>query len=123
MPISYSVRDDLLLVEVRGDVSFDDFNDTCKDITGNLPLAVRINTLIDLRGSTIDMPRLDFESITNQLKVHRYLNKIGILADRGSFPYVIGRMFCLKADNAGLCCDIFISEWKAKAWLCDQCLE
>jgi hypothetical protein len=120
MSISYFVQNDLLLVEVRGEISFDEFNDACNDITCHLPLAIRIDTLLDLRGATIDIPRLDFEAITRQLRVHRYDNKIGILADRGSFPYVIGRMFCLKAANAGLRCDIFISEWKAKAWLCHQ---
>ncbi len=117
MPISYLLKDYLLLFKAEGVVTVRDFYRTWDDITADPSFQVPIDTLIDLRKAHIDVPGHEIERIVYDLKRNRFFNKMVFVAERGSFTYAMGRMFCINAECAGCSSEIFLDMAKALAWI------
>ena len=120
MPITHRIEDDLLIFKARGTVAVKDFFKTWDDITARTPFQAPIDTLIDLRGAQIDVPGHEIESIVYDLKRNRLFNKIAFVAERGSFSYAMGRMFCINAEYIGCQAEIFLQMAEALDWLASQ---
>ena len=117
MPISYRLIDNLLLFKAEGDVTITQFYRVWGETTSDPSFQVPLNTLIDLREAHIDVPSHEIENIVYHLKRNHLFNKIALVAERESFSYAMGRMFCINAENIGCCSDIFINVAEALAWL------
>ena len=117
MPIAYLLKDDLLLFKAEGDVTVKDFYRTWSEVAADKSCQVPLNTLIDLRKARIDVPGQEIERIVNDLKHKRFFNKMGFVAERGSFTYAMGRMFCINAEYVGCRSEIFLNMIDALAWL------
>jgi len=117
MPISYLFKDDLLIFKARGEVTVSDFYRAWNDITDDPSLHLPIDTLIDLREAQVNVPGQEIEGIVYRLKQDRFFNKIGFVADRGSFTYAMGRMFCTNAECVDFCSEIFHRMADAMSWL------
>ena len=123
MPISYLFKEDLLLFKARGEVAVDDFYTAWNKITEDPSLHLPIDTLIDLRDAQVDVPGQEIEGIVYRLKQDRLFNKMVFVADRGSFTYAMGRMFCINAEYFGCCSEIFHSMADAMAWLNEESID
>ena len=123
MPIAYLLKENLLLFKAEGEVTVKDFYRTWREVAADMSCQVPLNTLIDLRNAHIDVPGQEIETIVHHLKHNRFFNKMGIVAERGSFTYAMGRMFCINAECAGCCSEIFLDMTEALNWLdcwCDE---
>ena len=121
MPITHLIEDDLLIFKARGAVTVDDFFKSWDDITSGAPFQPPIDTLIDLRKAQIDVPGHEIESIVYDLKRTRLFDKIAFVAERGSFTYAMGRMFCINAEYVGCQAEIFFGMTEALEWLQGPC--
>jgi|GEM_PF-3158262 len=117
MPISFLLKDDLLLFKAEGEVTVKDFYRTWDDVAADPSLQVPIDTLIDLRKAHIDVPGQEIERIAYHLKQNRFFNRMVFVAERGSFTYAMARMFCINAECAGCCSEIFLDMAEALAWI------
>lgn len=117
MPITYVLQDDLLLFKAKGEVTVKDFYRTWHEVKRDPQFHVPIDTLIDLREAHIDVPGEAFEGIVHNLKTNRFFTKMVFVAERGSFTYAMGRMFCINAECAGCCAEIFLDIVEAMNWL------
>ena len=123
MPISYLFKEDLLLFRARGEVVVTDFYRAWNEIKADPSLHLPIDTLIDLRDAQVDIPGQEIEGIVYRLKQKRLFGRMVFVAERGSFTYAMGRMFCINAECAGCCSEIFLSMTEAMAWLNDETCE
>lgn len=117
MPLSYLFKDDLLLFKARGEVTVNDFYLAWDKIKADPSFQRPIDTLIDLRDAQVDVPGQEMEGIVYRLKHNLFFNKMAFVADRGSFTYAMGRMFCINAEYVGCCSEIFHRMADAMAWL------
>lgn len=120
MPVSYQFKDDLLIFKARGEVAVKDFYAAWNEITDNQSLHLPIDTLIDLREAQVNAPGQEIEGIVYRLKQDRLFQKMVFVAERGSFTYAMGRMFCTNAECIGCCSEIFLSINDAMAWLNEE---
>ncbi len=123
MPISYLIKDDLLMFKAQGEVTVNEFYQTWDKITVDSSFHMPIDTLIDLREAQVDVPGQEIEGIVYHLKHNRFFNKMVFVAERGSFTYAMGRMFCINAEYVGYRSEIFLSMADALAWLNDETIE
>ena len=63
------------------------------------------------------MPGQEIEAIVYRLKEDRFFKKMVFVAERGSFTYAMGRMFCINAEYVGCRSEIFLNMVDALAWL------
>ena len=117
MPISYRLKGDLLMFRAQGEVSVRDFYRAWDEITTGQSFELPINTLIDLREAQIDVPGEEIEGIVYDLKHHQFFNRMVFVAERGSFTYAMGRMFCINAECAGCTSEIFLHISDALSWI------
>ena len=117
MPISYLFKDDMLIFKAQGEVTVNEFYQAWDEITDDSSFHLPIDTLIDLREAQVDVPGQEIEGIVYRLKRNRVFNKMGFVAERGSFTYAMGRMFCINAETVGCCSEIFHNMADAMAWL------
>lgn len=117
MTISYLFKDDLLMFKARGAVTVREFYRVWDEITGDPSFQRPLDTLIDLREAQVDVPGQEIEDIVYRLKKNRFFNKMVFVAERGSFTYAMGRMFCINAECAGCRSEIFLNMVDALAWL------
>ena len=117
MPISYVLQDDLLVFKAKGEVTVKDFYSAWDDIKRDPEFHVPLDTLIDLREAHIDVPGEELDGIVHNLKNNRFFTKMVFVAERGSFTYAMGRMFCINAECAGCCAEIFLDIVEAMDWL------
>ena len=117
MTITPFFKDELLIFRACGDIAIDDFFRAWVSVASETALQMPLDTLIDLRGSQIDVPGHEIESIVYYLKRHAFFNKMAFVADRGSFSYAMGRMFCINAEYIGCRSEIFISMAEALDWI------
>ena len=120
MPISYLLKEDLLLFRARGEVAVNDFYTAWNEIKNDPSFRLPIDTLIDLREAQVDVPGQEIEDIVYRLKQNRYFDRMVFVAEPGSFTYAMGRMFCINAECADYCSEIFFSMTEAMAWLNDE---
>ena len=123
MSVSYLFKDDLLLFKGRGDVTVNEFYRAWDTIKRDPSFQLPIDTLIDLREAQVDVPGQEIEGIVYRLKRNRVFNKMAFVAERGSFTYAMGRMFCINAEYVGYCSEIFLSMTDALAWLNTESVE
>ena len=117
MPVAHLIKNDVLMFKAQGEVSADDFFDTWDQVKQNPCFHQPIDLLIDLRKAHIDLSGQEIEAIVYELKRHQFFKKIVFVAERGSFTYAMGRMFCINAECAGCCSEIFLDMSEALAWL------
>lgn len=117
MPISHLLINELLLFKAEGEVTPNAFHDAWNRVAAGPSVAVPIDTLVDLRNAHIDVPGPEIEAMVFWLERHRVFNKIAIVADRGSFTYAMGRMFCINYEFIGCQAETFIHIEDALAWL------
>jgi len=123
MPISYLFKDDLLIFRAQGDVTVNEFYQAWDEIADDSSIHPPIDTLIDLREAQVDVPGQEIEGIVYRLKLNRVFNRMVFVAERGSFTYAMGRMFCINAEYVGYCSEIFLSMTDALAWLKEESIE
>jgi hypothetical protein len=123
MPISYLFKGELLMFKAIGAVTVKEFYQVWDEITGDPSFQQPLDTLIDLREAQVDVPGQEIEDIVYRLKQDRFFNKIVFVAKRGSFTYAMGRMFCINAECAGCCSEIFLNMVDALAWLDEECVD
>jgi hypothetical protein len=117
MPVTHLLRNDVLIFKARGEVSVADFYDAWKDVKAVPSFHLPIDLLVDLREAHVDLPGQEIEAVVYDLKRNRFFNKMVFVAERGSFTYAMGRMFCINAECAGCCSEIFLAMPDALAWL------
>ena len=117
MPISYLFKGDLLMFKDRGDVTVKEFYLAWNKISGDPSFQRPLDTLIDLREAQVDVPGQEIEAIVYRLKEDRLFKKMVFVAERGSFTYAMGRMFCINAEYVGCRSEIFLNMVDALAWL------
>ena len=123
MSVSYLFKDDLLLFKGRGDVTVNEFYRAWDTIKRDPSFQLPIDTLIDLREAQVDVPGQEIEGIVYRLKHDLVFNKMVFVAERGSFTYAMGRMFCINAEYFGCCSEIFHSMADAMAWLNEESID
>ena len=117
MTVTHLIRSDLLLFKAFDHVTANDFYAAWNEIRKDGAFQTPIDTLVDLREAQVDIPGRDIETIVDDLNANRFFNKLVIVADRGSFTYAMGRMFCLKAEHVGFCPEICLTMMEALSWL------
>jgi hypothetical protein len=117
MPISYLFKGDFLMFKARGAVTVKEFYLAWNKISGDPSFQRPLDTLIDLREAQVDVPGQEIEAIAYRLKEDRFFNKMVFVAERGSFTYAMGRMFCINAEYVGCRSEIFLNMVDALAWL------
>ena len=117
MSVSYLFEDDLLIFRAQGAVTVREFYAAWKAFTADEPFQPPIDALIDLRGAHVDVPGQEMEQIVYRLKHNQFFNKMVFVAERGSFTYAMGRMFCINAECAGCPSEIFLDMADAMVWL------
>jgi len=117
MPISYLFRDDLLMLKAQGEATVGDFYKAWEIARTDPHFHIPLNMLIDLRDAYVDVPGQELERVVYDLKGKQFFDKMAFVADRGSFTYAMGRMFCINADSTGFCSDIFLNMADALSWL------
>jgi len=123
MPVIYLLRNDVLIFKARGEVSVADFYEAWDDVKTVPSLHLPINLLINLREAHVDLSGQEIEAVVYDLKGNRFFNRMAFVAERGSFTYAIGRMFCINAECAGCCSEIFLSMSDALAWLAEDSIK
>jgi len=117
MPVTYLLQNDVLIFKARGEVSVADFYDAWNDVKIAPSLQIPVDLLIDLREAHVDLSGQEIETVVYDLKGRQSFNKMVFVAERGSFTYAMGRMFCINAECAGCCSEIFLNMPDALAWL------
>ncbi len=117
MPVAHLIKNDVLMFKAQGDVTAQDFFDTWDQIKTDPCFHLPIDLMVDLREAHVDLSGQEIEAIVYDLKRHQLFKKIVFVAERGSFTYAIGRMFCINAECAGCCSEIFLDMTEALAWL------
>ena len=117
MPVTHLFRNDLLMLKAQGEVAVQDFYRAWDQFKADPYFRVPVDLLIDLREAHVDVPGSEMEGIVYELKHHRFFKKMGIVAERASFTYAMGRMFCINAECAGCCSEIFLEMADALTWL------
>jgi len=117
MPVIHLLRNDVLIFKARGEVSVADFYDAWNDVKTAPSLQIPVDLLIDLREAHVDLSGQEIEAAVYDLKGTPSFNKMVFVAERGSFTYAMGRMFCINAECAGCCSEIFLNMPDALAWL------
>ena len=117
MPVAHLIKNDVLMFKAQGDVTAQDFFDTWDQIKTDPCFHLPIDLLVDLREAHVDLSGQEIEAIVYDLKRHQLFKKIVFVAKRGSFSYAMGRMFCINAECAGCCSEIFLDMTEALAWL------
>jgi hypothetical protein len=117
MPITPRFNEGLLIFEARGTITIEDFFRAWKSAVAAPGVRVPLDTLIDLRASQIDVPGHEIESTVYRLKRLALFDKMAFVADRGSFSYAMGRMFCINAEYIGCRSEIFLTVDEALDWL------
>ena len=123
MSVMHLIQDDLLVFKARDEVSAHDFYAAWDKIRIDPAFQPPIDTLVDLREAQVDIPGNEIESMVYYLKANRFCDKMVLVAARGSFTYAMGRMFCLNAECAGFCSEIFLNMMEALAWLNSESAE
>jgi len=123
MPISYLFKDDLLMLKAQGEITVNEFYQAWDKITNDSSFRPPIDTLIDLREAQVDVPGQEIEEIVYRLKRNRLFKKMVFVAERGSFTYAMGRMFCINAEYVGYNSEIFLNMADALAWLNEETIE
>ena len=117
MPISYLFKGNLLMFKARGAVTVKEFYLAWNKASGDPSFQRPIDALIDLREAQVDVPGQEIEDIVYRLKKDRLFKKMVFVAERGSFTYAMGRMFCINAEYVGCRSEIFLNMVDALAWL------
>ena len=117
MPVSTILQDDLLMFKANGEVTVKDFYGAWDEIRSDPHFHLPLDTLIDLREAHIDVPGEELEAIVYHLKSNHFFNKMVFVADRGSFTYAMGRMFCINAEWAGYRAELFVDIVAAMDWV------
>jgi hypothetical protein len=117
MPVIHLLRNEALIFKARGEVSVEDFYNAWDDIKTAPSLHIPIDLLIDLREAHVDLSGQEIETIVYDLKGRQFFRKMVFVAERGSFTYAMGRMFCINAECAGCSSEIFLNMPDALAWL------
>ena len=117
MPVAHLFKNDLLMFKAHGQVTVDDFYRAWDRIKSDLGFHLPLDLLIDLREAHVDVPGHVIEGIVYTLKRNQFFNKMVFVAERGSFTYAMGRMFCINAECAGCHSEIFLRMADALAWL------
>jgi hypothetical protein len=123
MPVAHLIKNDVLMFKAQGEVTTDDFYRAWDTIQADPCLHLPIDLLVDLREAHVDLPGQEIEAIVYDLKRHRVFKKMVFVAERGSFTYAMGRMFCINAECAGCCSVIFLDMSEALAWLEDDSIK
>ena len=123
MPVTSLLRNDVLMFKARGEVSIADFYDAWNEAKAISYLKIPIDLLIDLREAHVDHSGQEIEAVVYDLKRNRFFSKMVFVAERGSFTYAMGRMFCINAECAGCCSEIFLDMDEALAWLKDESIK
>ncbi len=123
MPVTHLITDDLLMFKVSEEVNAKAFYSAWNTIQSDPAFQPPMNTLVDLRGAQVDIPGDDILKMVEYLEAHRSMKRVVIVAERGSFTYAMGRMFCINAECAGFCSEIFLSMSEALAWLNDDSVD
>jgi len=117
MNISHLLQDQLLIFNAQGEVTVNDFFEAWKIVKSDSHFHMPIDMLIDLRDAHIDVPSQKLERIVYNLKHKQFFDHIAFVADRGSFTYAMGRMFCINSESCGYFAEIFLNMPDALVWL------
>jgi hypothetical protein len=116
MPIHYLFSTDLLILKIRGVVTFGDFFRSWKRIMSDRSFQPPIDVLVDLRQTHLDLPGHDLEQLICYWRRSPLFKKIAMVVEQDVTTYTKCRILCVKAEYSGFSIQVFVNIKEAMAW-------
>ena len=116
MPIHYLFSTELLILKIRGTLTFGDFFRSWKRIMSDRSFQPPIAVLVDLRQTQLETPGHDLEQLIGYWRRSPLFKKIAVVVEQDVSAYTKCRIYCAKAEFSGLTINVFVDIKAALDW-------